>query len=177
MLAPMFAAEVFETIADRLSERADDIVMFAETGEPFEPWCRLESYAACRDAEWIVRLSPPYSEVGITGSRDHADLLVFDPAGGGRAMVELSTVFDWATTSWIAELDRDTHRLERPLANGTAPLQLVLAVSPDSALEVNPTWKSWLGMTSIWPRPSKLKRVTPVGSAGEMVLRGWLVQK
>ncbi len=164
--------EVFGQIADRLAARADDIALFTETGCSFEAWLHWEALAACRGAGWTAEPRPAYAKVGVAGSREHADLLVFDPATGRRVLVELAMIQDWRTNSWIASLNGDTDRLKRCPAAG---LQVILAASLASPIEVNDTWRGWLGMSAIWPQPTQLVRAIPLGNVGEMLLKGWTI--
>ena len=170
-----FAAAVFDAIIDRLAERADTVALFTETGCSFEGWCAWEALAACRAAGWTVQPQPPYAESGVAGSRDVADLLVFDPSTGRKVLVELTVVHDWTTNKWIDQLDGDTQRLTRAAAAGTAGLQLVLAASLASPVEVNPKWVSWLAMCRIWKEPTGMKRCFSIGPVGELLARGWAI--
>jgi hypothetical protein len=170
-----FAAEVFGVVADRLGRRCDAIALFAQTAGSWEGWCTWEAFAACREAVWTAQPQPPYAEVGVAGSRDRADLLVFDPASGRRVLMELAVVHDWTTNKWIDALNGDTERLRRSAAVGTVGLQVILAASLDSPIDVNPKWQGWLGMSDIWTRPTDLKRALQLGAVGQMVLRGWVL--
>jgi hypothetical protein len=170
-----FAAEVFGVVADRLGRRCDAIALFAQTAGSWEGWCTWEAFAACREAAWTAQPQPPYAEVGVAGSRDRADLLVFDPASGRRVLMELAVVHDWTTNKWIDALNGDTERLRRSAAVGTVGLQVILAASLDSPIDVNPKWQGWLGMSDIWTRPTDLKRALQLGAVGQMVLRGWVL--
>ena len=169
------ATEVFDIIANRLGERSEAIALFTETGCSFEDWCTWEGLAACRAQGWTVQPKPRYADLGVTGSREFADLLVFDPARGWRVLLELAIVHDWTTNKWIDTLDGDTEKLGRSLAGGIIPLQMILAAWQDSAIAANPTWQAWLGMSNIWDRPTELKRTMRLGSIGQMVLQGWVV--
>ncbi|MHC4416145.1 MAG: hypothetical protein ACYS0G_12760 [Planctomycetota bacterium] len=172
-----FAAQVFDVIADRLGERSETVALFTETGCSFEQWCTWEGLAACRGAGWTVRPRPPYAEVGVAGSRESADLLVFDPASGRTVLLELAIVHDWSTNKWIDTLNGDTDKLSRPLTGGIVGLQLIVAVSLASPIDVNPTWRGWLGMSNIWNEPTELKRAMRLGPVGQMVLQGWVVSR
>jgi hypothetical protein len=171
----MLCAEVFKTIAGRLAERASEIALFVESGSCFEQWCTWEAFAACRAAGWTASPHPSYAAVGLLGSREFADLLIFDPASGNQVLVELAIVYDWTTNRWIASLNRDTGNLSRPLAPDVASLQMIMAVSLASPVEVNRTWRTWLEMTSIWKRPTKMTHTMPLGASGQMILKGWMV--
>ncbi|MFQ5949018.1 MAG: hypothetical protein ACE5KX_09185 [Acidimicrobiia bacterium] len=171
----VLAAEVFDVLAGRLAKRSETIALFAETGSSFQEWCVWEGLSAGRARGWTVRPKPGYAEVGVAGSRDAADLLVFDPASGQRVLLELAIIHDWTTNKWIDELNGDTARLGRPLAGGIVPLQAILAVCPHSPIDVNPTWQGWLGMSAIWNRPTELKRVLRLGPVGQLVLKGWVM--
>lgn len=164
--------QVFAQIADRLAARTDDIALFTETGCSFEGWSHWEALAACHDAGWTAEPRPAYARAGVAGSREHADLLVFDPATGRRVLVELAIVQDWTTNKWIANLNGDTDRLKRSPVSG---LQLILAASLASPIEVNDTWRAWLGMSDIWTQPTRLRRSVPLGNVGEMLLMGWTI--
>jgi len=105
---------VFDALADRFATRAADIAIFTETGTSFEEGAVWEGVAALHGHEspgadhgpgWTVRPHPPYAEAGVTGSRDVADLLVFEPGLGGRVLIELSIIQDWSRNSWIDKLD------------------------------------------------------------------------
>ena len=168
-------AEVFGVFAGRLAERRETVAAFAETRASFEAWVIWEGLEACRRAGWTVTPRPPYADVGVTGSREAADLAVFHPASGARLLLEVGLVHDWSTNRWIADLDADTVRLRRPREVGTHGLQVIVAVSLASPIEVNPTWRGWLGMTSIWNEDSELRRAEPLGAVGEMLCRGWIV--
>ena len=170
-----FAAAVFDAVVDRLAQRADVVALFTETGCSFEGWCAWEALAACRAAGWAVRPQPPYAGSGVAGSRDLADLSVFDPATGRNVLVEMTVVHDWTTNKWIDQLDSDTQRLTRAAAAGTAGLQMILAVSLASPIEVNPKWLSWLAMCRIWKGPTGMKRCFPLGPVGELLARGWVI--
>ena len=130
-----------------------------------------------REAGWTVRPYPPYSEVGVAGSRELADLLVFDPATGRRVIAELSIIHDWSTNKWIDSLNGDTQKLERAAAAGVVGFQMIFMVSLASPIDVNPTWQSWLGMSRIFKEPTKLVRAMPLGSVGQMALRGWEIKE
>ena len=43
----------------------------------------------------------------MAGSRDRADLLVFDPTSGRRVLLELAVIHDWTTNKWIDTLNGD----------------------------------------------------------------------
>jgi hypothetical protein len=169
----MFGRQIFTAIADRLGERPGEICLFLESGCSFQEWCLWESYAACRLSGWRVRPRPSYGEAGLMGSREQADLLVTDPAGDRRAIVELALIHDWSTNRWVAQLDQDTTNLARVATVGVTPLQIVFAASLTSPIEVNRRWKSWLDMTSVWNRPTELDRATALGESGQALLRGW----
>jgi hypothetical protein len=173
--ADTFAARVFGVLADRLGQRSDEIAVFAEAGGSWEAWCVWEVLAACREAAWTAQPRPPYAEVGVAGSRELADLLVFDPARGHRVLLELAVVHDWTTNKWIDALNGDTERLRRSAAVGVVGLQVILAASLESPIDVNPKWQGWLGMSDIWTRPTKLRRALPLGSVGQMVVQGWVL--
>ncbi len=166
------AAEVFDRVADRLAERTEDVALFAETGADFDQWIVWEAVAACRGAGWTPTPRPRYADVGVAGSRDDADLLVFDPATGRRVLIEIAVIHDWTTNKWIAELDRDTGRLEHAPVSG---LQLVIAAALASPVEVNATWRGWLALARIWGKPTKLDRGVPLGPVGQLLLRGWTI--
>ncbi len=165
--------QVFRVIADRLFERAEAMALFAETRRSFEDWCTWEVLAACRRTGWSVQPMPGYAEIGVAGSRDHGDLLVFDPATGHRAMVELTIIHDWSTNKWVATLDSDTDKLSRAASVGVAGLQVIAAVSLASPIEVNSQWTSWLGLSRTWNRPSVLRREARLGPVGQVLVRGW----
>lgn len=171
--AGRFAADVFTVVADGLRERAETIALFTETGRPYDEWCTWEALAACRGAGWAVQPGLPYADVGVAGSRDQADLLVFDPARGHRVLVELAVIHDWSTNKWLDTLNGDTAKLRRATTVGVMGLQMILAASLDSPIDVNPQWQGWLGMSDIWNRPTKLRRAFPIGAVGQMVVRGW----
>ncbi len=173
----MFSTEVFETIAQRLQDRSQEISLFLEASTSFEEWCIWEAYAACRAAKWTVQPKPSYATVGLMGSRESADLLITDPRSGSQSLLEFAVVHDWTTNRWIAALDQDTINLSRALTTGTELLQMILAASLASPIEINRRWKTWLEMTSIWPRPSALQRTIAMGPSGEGILRGWILQK
>ncbi len=175
--AETFAAEVFGTIAGRLIDRVETVALFAESDASFEPWCIWEGLAACRKAGWTVQPSPRYADVGVAGSRETADLMVFDPATGGRAIVELAVLHTWTTNNWVARLNGDTQKLLRAASagGGIVPFQILAAAALASPIDVNPTWLSWLGMT-IWKQPTPLRREARLGPVGRIVLRGWVVQ-
>jgi hypothetical protein len=172
---PSFARAVFDAVVDRLASRADAIALFTETGGSFEGWCVWEALAGCRAAGWAVRPQPPYADCGVAGSRDAADLSVFDPATGRSVLVEITVLCDWTTNKWIDQLDGDTQRLTRAAAAGTPGAQLILAASLASPIEVNPKWLSWLAMCRIWKEPSDMRRSVPLGPVGELLARGWAV--
>jgi hypothetical protein len=162
---------VFKVIAERLAERSEAIALFTETGGPWEAWCTWEALAACRAARWTVQAHPPYADVGVAGSRDQADLLVFDPASGRRVLLELAVIHDWTTNKWIDTLNGDTEKLRRARIEG---LQMILAASLESPIDVNPKWQGWLGMSTIWNEPTDLGRAVPLGAVGQMSIRGWV---
>lgn len=165
--------KVFAVAADRLAERSADVALFTETGRSWQPWCRWELLAACLGAGWTVTPESAYAQVGVAGSREHADLLVFDPATGHRVVVELTIIHDWSTNRWIADLDGDTERLRRAASVGVVGLQLIVAASLASPVEVNRTWQGWLAMSRIWSQATGLKRSLPLGTVGQMLVRGW----
>ena len=74
---------------------------------------------------------------------------------------------------WIDQLDGDTAKLSRPLAPGIVPLQIVIVVSVDSTLEVNPLRRQWLGMSRVWNRRTGLQASFAVGTTGEITVRAW----
>jgi hypothetical protein len=169
-----FAAEVFGVVADRLAGRSEAIALFAETGGSWEDWCTWEAFAACRAATWTVQPQPRYADVGVAGSRELADLLVFDPTRGHRVLLELAVVHDWTTNKWIDALNGDTERLRRSAAAGVMGLQMILAASLDCPIDVNPKWQGWLSMSHIWKQPTDLRQAHQLGSVGQMVLQGWV---
>jgi hypothetical protein len=180
------AREVFGVLGDRMVARATDIERFTETGCPFDEWCIWESLSALRahgtdggsgvpGMGWKVQPRPPYAAVGVTGSRETADLLVNDPAHAARVLIELSIIHDWSRNEWIGRIDGDTERLTRRLVPGIARLQIILAASLESPIEVNPIWQQWLGMSKVWNRPTDLKRVMPLGVVGQLRLHGWVL--
>jgi len=173
--ADTFAPRVFGVLADRLGQRSGEIAVFADAGGSWEAWCVWEVLAACREAAWTAQPRPPYSGVGVAGSREVADLLVFDPTRGHRVLLELAVVHDWTTNKWIDALNGDTERLRRSAAVGVVGLQVILAASLESPIDVNPKWQGWLGMSDIWTRPTKLRRALPLGSVGQMVVQGWVL--
>jgi len=171
------AGAVFGAVADRFEERAGEIARFVATGGSFEPWCVWEAAAGLlgRDEGWSVRPQPPYAELGVTGSRDAADLLVFDTSRGIGIVVEIVVIHDWTRNTWLDRLDGDTDKLGKTLSPGLVPLQLVLAASIVAPVEVNPTWQQWLGMSKIWNRPTGLSRSLPLGPAGQLIMQGWIL--
>jgi hypothetical protein len=170
-----FAAEVFGVLAARLGQRAEAIALFAESGGSWAEWCTWEAFAACREAAWTAQPQPPYAAVGVAGSRDRADLLVFDPASGRRVLLELAVIHDWTTNKWIDTLNGDTDRLRRAAAVGVEGLQVILAAALDSPIDVNPKWQGWLSMSDIWPRPTDLRQAMGLGAVGQMVVQGWVL--
>lgn len=164
---------IFTVAADRLADRAADAALFTETGGDWEPWLTWELVAACIASGWAAEPRPPYTRVGVTGSRDHADLLVFDPATGGRVLVELAIIQHWTTNKWIADLNSDTARLRKAASVGAVGLQIIVAASLASAVELNPTARAWLAMSEAWPRPTTLKRALPMGQVGQLLVHGW----
>lgn len=175
--ARSFSAEVFEVVADRLAGRADAIALFAETGCSFEDWCTWEALAACRQKAWTVQPRPRYADVGVAGSREVADLMVFDPATGRRVLLELAIIHDWTTNKWIDALNGDTDRLRRAAAAGVEGFQVIVTVSLASPVDVNPTWQGWLGMSRIFKEPGRLTRAMPLGAVGQLALHGWEIGK
>ncbi|MBT8487024.1 MAG: hypothetical protein HKO59_11725 [Phycisphaerales bacterium] len=182
---PSVAAAVFNAIADRLATRTDDLVVFTGTGCSFAEWTVWESVTALHGhragedvggsgSGWTVQPHPRYAEMGVTGSRETADLLVFDPASGRRVLVELAILQDWSRNKWIDMLDGDTERLGRAIATDVVPLQIVIAASLVSAIEVNPVWQQWLGMSKIWCRPTSLHRAMALGPVGQLTIQGWV---
>ena len=167
--------QVFDVLAARLAERRESVATFAETGVSFQPWVIWEGLEACRAAGWTVTPRPAYADVGVTGSRETADLAVFHPASGARLLLEVALVHDWSTNRWIDDLNAGTARLRRPRVAGTHGLRVIVAVSLASPIEVNPTWRGWLGMTNIWSEASPLRRAERLGPVGEMLCRGWIV--
>jgi hypothetical protein len=170
-----FARAVFDAVVDRLAGRADTVALFTETGCSFEGWCAWEALAGCRAAGWAARPQPPYTECGVAGSRDVADLSVFDPSTGRSVLVELTVVHDWTTNKWIDQLDGDTQRLTRAAASGMAGLQVIFAASLASPIEVNTKWVSWLSMCRIWKEPGAMKRAFRIGEVGEFLACGWAI--
>jgi hypothetical protein len=171
----MLAHEVFKTMMGRLAERAAEIALFLESGQPFEEWLSWESYAACRMAGWSAELRPSYAEAGLLGSRDEGDLLVTDPARDRRVLVEVAVVSDWSTNRWIAPLNLDTANLGRGLSPGVEPLQVIILAASHTRIEVNRQWLGWLAMTSVWTRPTDLTQTIPLPNNGELVARGWVL--
>ena len=102
---------------------------------------------------------------------------MFDPATGRRVIAELSISHDWSTNKWIDSLNGDTQKLERAAAAGVVGFQMIFMVSLASPIDVNPTWQSWLGMSRIFKEPTKLVRAMPLGSVGQMALRGWEIKR
>jgi hypothetical protein len=166
-------AAIFAVAADRLADRAGDAALFSETGRDWQAWLNWELLAACIGAGWAAEPHAPYTRVGIAGSRELADLLVFDPSTGCRVVIELAIVTDWTTNKWIADLNGDTDRLRKAAAVGVAGLQLIVAASLTSAVELNETGRAWLAMSEIWSVPTKLERAVPMGSVGQILARGW----
>jgi hypothetical protein len=173
----MLAREVFQVVCRRLSDRARELELFLESGHSFESWLHWEAYAACRLHGWMAQLRPAYASAGLMGSRDDADLLARDPASARRVLVELAVICDWTTNRWIAPINLDTANLSRPLSPDVESLQLILAASPNSGIEVNRQWKGWLGMTSVWSRPTDLQHSVRLGQDGEALLRGWVLRR
>ena len=166
---------VFTVAADRLAGRSRDIALFTETDRCWQPWFRWELLAGCLGAGWTGTPEPAYAQVGVAGSREHADLLVFDPATGHRVIVELTIIHDWSTNKWIADLDGDTERLRKAASVGVIGLQLIVAASLASPIEVNETWQGWLAMSQIWSQPTDMKRALPMGVVGQMLVHGWAI--
>jgi len=164
---------IFAVAADRLANRADDAALFTETGRDWQAWLNWELLAACIGAGWAAEPHPPYTRVGIAGSRELADLLVFDPATGHRVVIELAIVTDWTTNKWIDDLNGDTDRLRKAAAAGVVGLQLIVAASLTSAVELNETGRAWLAMSEVWTVPTELERAVPMGSVGQILVRGW----
>ena len=173
--AGSFAADVFGVLAQRLGQRSEAIALFAESGGSWQEWCTWEVLAACREAAWTAQPQPLYADAGVAGSRDRADLLVFDPASGRRVLLELTVIHDWTTNKWIDTLNGNTARLRRAAAVGVVGLQVILAAALDSPIDVNPKWQGWLGMSDIWPRPTKLRQALELGAVGQMVIQGWIL--
>ena len=167
------SSAVFTVAADRLADRAGQVACFTQTGRSCEAWCTWEVLDGCLAAGWTATPQPAYAEVGVAGSRDLADLLVFDPATGRSVLVELAIIHDWTTNKWIADLNCATERLQRAASVGVIGLQLNMAVSLASPVEVNATWRGWLEMSEIWKRPTKLKRAMPLGAVGQMLIHAW----
>ncbi len=170
--APLSSA-IFTVAADRLADRAGDAALFTETGRDWQAWLTWELLAACIGAGWAAEPQAPYTRVGVAGSRDLADLLVFDPATGDRVVIELAIVNDWTTNKWIADLNGDTDRLRKAASVGVVGLQLIVAASLTSAVELNETGRTWLAMSDVWKAPTKLKRAVPMGSVGQILVHGW----
>jgi hypothetical protein len=173
---PELPAAVFDAIADRLADRTDDLALIADSGGCYADWVVWEAFVGCRRAGWTVRPQIPYSELGVTGSRDVADLHVFDPASGSRVLIELAVIHDWTNNRWIDTLDGDTEKLSRPLTDGVIPFQIVVTASSASPIEVNPMWMRWLGMSKVWHRPIEMQRAFGLGDVGQCALQGWVVK-
>jgi len=171
--AAALSEAVFTVAADRVADRAGDAALFTETGRDWQAWLTWELLAACIGAGWAAEPQAPYTRVGIAGSRDLADLLVFDPATGGRVVIELAIVHDWTTNKWIADLNGDTNRLRKAASVGVDGLQLIVAASLTSAVELNETGRAWLAMSDVWTVPTKMQRAVPMGSVGQILVRGW----
>jgi hypothetical protein len=173
----MLAREVFQSICRRVLDRARELELFLESGQPFEAWVTWEAYAACRLQGWGAHLRPPYASAGLLGSRDDADLLVSDPASDRRVLVELAVICDWTTNRWIAPLNLDTANLRRALSPDVVPLQIIVAASLSAPIEVNRQWKAWLGMTSVWTRPTDLEEAIALRGGGQILVRGWMLRR
>jgi hypothetical protein len=167
---------VFAVLADLLGERSGDVVVFAGADHSFRPWLTWEAVAAFHRAGWSAKPHPAYGAVGVIGSRELADVLVYDGESGERVLLELATIHDWTANKWIDQLDGGTSRLGRPLTPGITPLQVVVTVSVGSRIAVNPTWQQWLAMSAIWKRPTELDRSMPLAGSGELRVRAWVVR-
>ena len=91
-------------------------------------------------------------------------------------VLELAIVTDWTTNKWIADLNADTDRLRKAAAVGVVGLQMIVAASLTSAVELNETGRSWLAMSEVWTMPTKLERAVPMGSVGQILARGWALR-
>ena len=171
--AASLGAAIYTVAADRLADRAADAALFTQTGRDWEAWLTWELVAACVGSGWAAEPHPPYTRVGIAGSRELADLLIFDPGTGHRVVIELAIVTDWTTNKWIDDLNGDTDRLRKAASVGVEGLQLIVAASLTSAVELNETGRVWLAMSEVWTVPTKLARAIPMGAVGQILVRGW----
>ncbi len=170
------SSAVFTVAADRLADRAEQVERFTQTARSWQGWCTWEVLDGCLATGWTAAPGSAYAEVGVAGSRDLADLLVFDPATGRSVLVELAVIHDWTTNRWIADLNCATERLQRAASVGVVGLQLIVAVSLASPVDVNATWRGWLEMSEIWKRRTDLKRAMPLGAVGQMLIHGWEIK-
>jgi hypothetical protein len=172
-VATDLVGDIFVLVADRLASREQDVAVFSGAGEPFADWLLWETFAAGTHEGWTMRPRIPYREVGVVGSRETADLLAFDPLRGSRVLVEMTIISDWTNNKWIDWIEGATARLSRAITPGIEPLQIVVAASPSSPLDVNPHWQQWLGMSAVWNRPTDLECSMPLGPTGQILTRAW----
>ena len=58
---------------------------------------------------------------------------------------------------------------------GVVGLQLIVAASMTSAVELNETARAWLAMSDVWTSATDLKRAMPMGSVGQLLIHGWQI--
>ncbi len=171
-------ADVYGAVADRVSERLEDVARFVESTVSFQPWLVWEMLSAVATrpgsgSGFTARPRPAYADLGVPGSRDVADLLVVDVATARRVLTEITVISDWASNKWIDNLDGATRRLSRTLVPDIVPLQVVVTASHTSPIDVNHRWQQWLGMSRVWKRETALRRTLPLGAVGQVIVTAW----
>jgi hypothetical protein len=169
--AQTITQQVFDTLAESWAARAEDVGAFARTGIDFEPWCVWEGVAASALESWIATPSPSYAAVGVTGSREHADLLVSMPAQGRRVLVELAILHDLTANVGIGHIVAQAQRLARPMSADVVGLHVIVAVNPDGPVEVHPGWRQ-LDMMLGFGAPNH-QRAAALPAGGELAILAW----
>lgn len=169
---------VFQTIAEHLVDQLDAVTLFTSKGVSFEAWCVWESVAAIgldpRHATWTCVPQPPYASLGVTGSRDAADLLVTDATHGDGVVVEIALIQAWSRNAGIDRLEADRLRLAKPRTSATASLQMIIVASLDATIDEDPAWQQWLRMAKVCRRPADHRHFAPLGeSGGQLAIYGW----
>lgn len=159
---------IFETISSAwLTSIPGRLAPYLATGYSWEEWANVEAWLALHAAGFEVTPRAAYRGPGPDGRRVLGDLLVrsVEP----EVMVEVKTIHDATLAKYAQKVDADVPKLQAEAAAGRATLFVLVVVAVD---EERP-WPH-LPLLRCWSVPTELRRTARLGSAGHVVVRGWL---
>ena len=162
-------SEVFEILSTAWLDAVPRLIPYLTTGCSWEEWVNVEGWLALHAAGYddVTPRAPYRSLPPGTRNRPLGDLLVGLPEV--QVMVEVKTIHDWTYAKYAAQVDADPEKLQRETEAGRATLFVLILTSLDST-------KPWVHLDRLrcWSRTTELCRAGPLGTSGQVEIRGWL---